>query len=387
MNASTASGRAPAAVRRVGVVEPMNVGDLLCSVPLYRSLRHAFPAAEIVLVGDSYVRPLARHLPYVDRFVEVDVDPLWGPEEDMRRFVDCLRQLDCDLLLKLYGWLGIRPETSFFDEHLAGGGTAIAADRRVSAEAYWRAHVRSLEVACAVGAPWTAGLAETGAQAPCAFAGVPYRRDAHVVTTMHDLADALGLEWRGDDLEIRLDDDDEREAERLLREAGADGRGPLVGVHPGASVRFRRWPPERFAEVADLLVARHGATILVTGVADEAGLAAEVIACMAHADRAVNLAGRTSLGGFAALVRRMTLIVTNDTGSVHLAVATRTPSVVVFGLASEATQWSVPDPALQRAILAPDGGQGPSHGDAVRTVAVEDVARAATQFLVRQEVP
>lgn len=376
MMAAAAAG-IPEAVRRIGILEPMNVGDLLCTVPLYRSLRRAWPSAEIVLVGDSYVAPLVRHLPYVDRFVQLDVDLLWGPDDEVRRFVDRVRELDCDLLLKLFGWLGIRPETSYWDEHLAG----VDAAQRVSAGAYWRAHVRSLEIACAVGAPCTAGLAEEGASAPCRFIGVPYLRDAHVVTTMRGLAGALGLGWQGDDLELAVHPEDEREADALLEEAGILGHGPLVGIHPGASVRFRRWPAERFAAVADLLVGRHGATVLVTGIAGEAELAEEVLAGMEHAACAVDLAGRTTVGGFAALVRRMALMVTNDTGSVHVAVAAGTPSAVVFGLETEAAQWSVRDPALQRAVLAPGGGRGMSHGEAVRRVAVEDVAAAAEQLL------
>jgi ADP-heptose:LPS heptosyltransferase len=101
-----------------------------------------------------------------------------------------------------------------------------------------------------------------------------------------------------------------------------------VVIHPGAAFPARRWPAERYAEVA-AWAAGQGFPIAVTGSAAESELAHSVAAAAGSA--ATVLAGKTSLLELAALVSRARLVVSGDTGVAHLATAYRTPSVVLFG--------------------------------------------------------
>jgi ADP-heptose:LPS heptosyltransferase len=104
-----------------------------------------------------------------------------------------------------------------------------------------------------------------------------------------------------------------------LRLGDTDHSGPVV-VHPGASHGSRRWPPERYAEVARTL----GPDVVVTGSAAEEDLVREV----AHG-RPARIGG--SLGGLLDLVANARLVVCGDTGVAHVATAYGTPSVVLFG--------------------------------------------------------
>jgi ADP-heptose:LPS heptosyltransferase len=128
---------------------------------------------------------------------------------------------------------------------------------------------------------------------------------------------------------------DEEEHRRLINHHGIVPGGYAV-IHPGATSPSRRWPAERFAEVGDAL-AGQGLTIVTTGTAAEAALTAQVVDSMAR--HAVDLTGRTTLGGFAALLRDSAVVVGNDTGTAHLAAAVGARTVTVF-LSGDAVRWS-----------------------------------------------
>ena len=111
----------------------------------------------------------------------------------------------------------------------------------------------------------------------------------------------------------------------------------MVALHPGAKDPSRRWPPDHFAALGDALALRYGARLLLTGTAGERSLTAAIGATLQAP--ALDLAGVTDLGTFAALIARCDLLVTNDTGASHLAAAARTPSVVLFG-PSRPSRWA-----------------------------------------------
>ncbi|MEV7964589.1 glycosyltransferase family 9 protein [Sphaerisporangium sp. NPDC088356] len=143
-----------------------------------------------------------------------------------------------------------------------------------------------------------------------------------------------------------------------------------VVIHPGARETARRWPPERFAEVARAMVAE-GLRVVVTGSRRERPLALLVAAQAKLAPTSV-LAGRTSLKELAALVAGAGLVVSADTGVAHLATAYGTPSVVVFGPGSPA-RWGPPaDRPWHRAL---------ARGADPRAVTVEEVVAAGREVL------
>ncbi len=119
-------------------------------------------------------------------------------------------------------------------------------------------------------------------------------------------------------------------ADRLL--APARGRGPLVGLNPGSAAPARRWPAERYAALGCRLRHRLDARVAVVGERDEAALAGGVARKIPGA---VSLAGRTDLATLMGVLGRLALLVTNDTGPMHVAAALGTPLVELCGAGDE----------------------------------------------------
>ncbi len=120
-------------------------------------------------------------------------------------------------------------------------------------------------------------------------------------------------------------------ADAILRAAGIVSGVRVLALHPGSGAYSvaRRWYPDRFAAVADILAQRHGLQVVVLGGADERALTEEVIASMRTP--AVSIAGRTNLAELGGVLRRCALLIGNDAGVAHLATAVDTPVVAVFG--------------------------------------------------------
>ncbi|QJD98611.1 glycosyltransferase family 9 protein [Massilia forsythiae] len=205
--------------------------------------------------------------------------------------------------------------------------------------------------------------------------------------------------------ELALTPADRIEAARAV----APGAGErLVLLQPGASDPRRRWPARCFAQLGDML-ARDGARIVVNGSAQEAGLVAEVAGHMHHP--ATTLAGPLApapvpapapapgldgtasalgLGGLCGLLARAALVVSNDTGPLHLALALGVPCVGIFWLTNLVEGMPLRPSGLHAALatrtrcpvcgqdnLARRCAHDASFVDEVRVAEVAGLARAA----------
>ncbi len=156
-------------------------------------------------------------------------------------------------------------------------------------------------------------------------------------------------------------------------------------LHPGAASGSRRWPPERWAEVAHL-VAELGRPVVLTGSAAERGLCEQVRALSGSA-ALQDTAGRLSLPALSELVGGAALLFSGDTGVAHLATALAVPSVLLFGPVSPDAWGPAIDPDLHRVIWHGDG-RGDPHGSTpdphLLMVQVPEVVDAAAGLLSRR---
>jgi ADP-heptose:LPS heptosyltransferase len=203
---------------------------------------------------------------------------------------------------------------------------------------------------------------------PESIADLLAQRPAELLTHRHPAyPDVPGLGWRTDLHEIdrwcRLIEYGRFPADRAdLTLPAPTVPSPAPGavvVHPGAAHAARRWPPERYAKVANTLSAT-GNRVVVTGNANERGLAAAVAAMAGLPDSAI-LAGHTGLAELAALVAEASLIICGDTGIGHLATAFHTPSVLLFG-PTPPKLWG-PPPNDPRHVTLWAGDVGDPHAD------------------------
>src|SRR5690606_23171405 len=113
--------------------------------------------------------------------------------------------------------------------------------------------------------------------------------------------------------------------------AGLPGDGPVVALHPGADhFPAKRWPVDRFALLADRLAERYGARVVLVGGPGDVPLAAAIRERVQRAPL-LDLTGRLALLETAAVLERVDLMVGNDSGPLHMAVAVGTPVVALFG--------------------------------------------------------
>ncbi|HYN93606.1 MAG TPA: glycosyltransferase family 9 protein [Pilimelia sp.] len=263
----------------------LGVGDLATAVPALRGLRAAFPAEPLALAAPRWLAPLVDLIGGVDRLLPTDgLGPRAWPGRPPR------------LAVNLHGR---GPQSHRL---LAGAG----ADRM-------------LAFACP-----RAGYPD----------GPVWRSDEHEVARWCRMLAWYGVPCDPADLALR-------------RPPGHHSAG-LTIIHPGAKAPQRRWPPERFAEVARELGAA-GHRVVVTGSAGERGLAADVAGLAGLPERAV-LAGRTDMGELAGVVAGARLLISGDTGIGHLATAYGTPSVLLFGPVSPAL-WGPPPDRPQHVAL------------------------------------
>ena len=284
-------------VRTIAVLRPNAVGDFMFALPALHALRGSYPDAHIIVLGKQWHADFLRGRPGpFDEVVALPPYPGVGGEPDAGiapasglRIMHGLRERGIDLALQMYG--GGRYSNPFLKE---------------------------------LGAPLTAGTATPDAE--------PLDRilayGAHVNRRLEllQVAALVGAQPRLMPRELQVTPEDRVMAEQAMPPAPGER---IVILHPGASDPRRRWPPERFAQVADAL-ARHGATMVISATAEERDIANEIESSMAH--RPVNLAGRLSLRALCGLLERSTMMLSNDTGPLHMALSLGKPGVGIFWL-------------------------------------------------------
>lgn len=289
------------APRRVLVLKPCCLGDVLMTTPLVAALRHAFPGTHLTYAVGSHAHPAIYGQPGVDGTLDcglVGVRGRYGPR-DALRLAACLRRQNFDLAvvpdrspaLGLVCWLARIPERAGLDS--AGRGFAFT--RR----------------------------------APCGPAP-RYELERYL-----DVARALGLaipDWR---MRFVPSAEDRRRAAALLAELGLAGRRPAVlapggGQNPGVSLPVeKRWPAAAYGALARRLARGARLPVLLVGAAGDAAACATAAAA-ADEPQVIDLAGRTSFGTLGALLEGAALFVGNDSAALHLAAAVGAPSVGIF---------------------------------------------------------
>jgi ADP-heptose:LPS heptosyltransferase len=290
------------------------LGDLLCTVPALRALRRRLPRAHVALVTFAEMAPVVERMrAWVDELMPFPGHP-GIPEREPRRgqiapFFDAARKRRFDLALQMYG-----------------------------------ASAAAVEVTLGLGARRTGGFVSSRCAGVDGKTWIAYPGREHEIRRHLRLMRHLGAEPDGDALEFPVWAADR---DSLARLAGASLEAPYALVHPGATSPSRRWPPERFAAVADALAER-ALTVVLIGAREERPLAARVRSAMRAPS--VDVCGRTRLGELAALVEGAALVVGNDSGPTHLAAALGTPSVTIF-LSGDPRRWAH-DPARHRVARA-----------------------------------
>lgn len=301
---------------RVLCVRLDTLGDVLMTTPAIRAVKSSRPGRHVTLLTAGRGTAVARLVPEIDEVITYDAPWMKAtpPRPDSRleyEMAGRLRQggFDAAIIFTVYSQ---NPLPSAFLCYLAGIPLRLA-------------HCRENPYQLL-----TTWVPETE----------PENGTRHEVRRQLDLVAAAGYETRDEGLSVAVPPGARERACQILAEAGVDPARPWVVIHPGASAPSRRYPPESFARAARALVLDHGFQVVWTGKGE--GDLVGGIQAAAGAPTA-SLVDRLNLGELAALLSLAPLLISNNSGPVHLAAAVGTPVVDLYALTNpQHTPWAVP---------------------------------------------
>lgn len=284
-------GRMTEPVRRILLIKPSSLGDIVHAMPTLAALRERFPQAEVTWLVKRQWAPLVEVIDGVDQICAVEQG--------------------------LMGWLGRVPDLR-----------AAGFDLVVDLQGLFRSGVMAWLTGCGR----RVGFANGREGSPWFYT----QRVAVPVAPMHAVdryllvAEALGAARpkvpRFDFLDRP---EDGQAAEAILSAAGLARSSPWIAMNVSARWETKRWPPQQFAEAADRLADAPGIPIVFMGGPGERPETHAVMARMRT--KAIDLTGQTPVGLLPGLLRRAALLLTNDSGPMHIAAAVGTPVVALFG--------------------------------------------------------
>lgn len=351
-------------VRKIAVLRTnQGVGDLLVCLPAIRSLKAAYPHAEIVWLGLSWhERFLCDRPTGIDRLIEVP------PSLQLRNLN---QKMD-------------RDETAFFED-LRREAFDIAINFQAEEDLSYYI-LQQLNARCIIG--------QSMSLRQLYDRSIPYTYYQHEIIRHIHLVRLLGANDVTLSPTIELHNWEKEEAERLILELAMEK--PFVLLHPGATDMRRRWPTSKFATVADELIEK-GFDILLAGDERDAPIIQDVIQQMNG--KAYVLYDGIALGVLAALQTLSQLVISNDTGPLHLARSVSCPTIGLYWAPNvinwgplnqdrhiQLISWDLPCPSCgiipnRPYPFEPKSAQCQHLHSFIRTIAVADVLDAAHRLL------
>lgn len=284
-------------VRRILVIKFFGLGSILLSTPALALMRSAFPGASITFLSFDRNRDLLRRIPSVDSVLTVRRSSLAGFLSDALRLVKHLMTVHYEVVFDFEFF-------SKFSTFLAGFSSA-SVRAAFSLPTYWRSSLVTHSV--------------------------PLARDRHVTQSFCSLVFAVTGQQTSVP-PVQPPAIYEADSQSLLKKLPLED-APIIGINVNAGDTFleRRWSPERFAALVAGLSREPGALFVFTGIAEERSYVQSVIDRAGCSERCVNASGDLSVPELGALLKRCSLLVSNDSGTLHLAAALGTPTIGLYG--------------------------------------------------------
>jgi lipopolysaccharide heptosyltransferase II len=339
-----------------------NLGDVLMTTPAIRALRSASPGRRVTLLASRSGAAAARHVPEIDSVIGYEAP--WvkrsadgGTPADLA-LIDTLvaGQFDAAIIFTVYSQ---SPLPAALMCRLAGIPLRLAHCRENPYDLL------------------TDWIPESE----------PAKRVRHEVRRQLDLVATVGAKAADERLSFVVTDSDRAALDGTLRRLHIERGAAVVALHPGASAPSRRYPAELYSQAVRELLRAHDVHVVVTGGDHEREIAGRVCAPHVATGRVHDLAGALDLGALAALLERADVLVSNNTGPVHLAAALGTAVVDLYALTNpQHAPWRVPHRLLFRDVpcrycyksACPEG-----HHRCLRGVAPAEIVSAVGALLLR----
>ena len=273
-------------IKSLLLVNTTGIGDTILSTPAWRALRNRFPKAYLTLLVHKRRREVVANNPLVDNIIS------YRKFVDFWRIVRELRPLHLDAAIIFHG-----NDPDILPIVFLGGAREIIGYRHRTRLPYFLTHP---------------------------LAKLP----GHFIKAQLGLAGTLG--GKDDNLKpvFFLSERERKKASQFLEEKALSGKF-TVGLLPGAGKPYKRWPAERFGAVANHFLKRPEVRVIVFGSREEEPLARKIGSLCQ--DKVILTAGSLNLREASALMERLDLFITNDSGPLHIAQSLRVPTVAIFG--------------------------------------------------------
>ncbi len=298
---SAKSNLADRRFERILVIKPSSVGDIVHALPVLHGLRVRWPSARIGWLVASHFAELLEGHPELDEVIPFDrrrfgrLGRSIPVSVEFAEFVQSLRARSFDLVIDLQGLF-----RSGFLAMATGAGVRIGFPE--AREFGWLFYTHRVEVPTS---------------------------DMHAADRNYQVGGMLGFGHVPMEFRLRIGEAPRGEAAQFLAEAGLPPGQPYAALIPAARWETKLWAPDRFAAVADALQKDWALrVVLVTSAAHKP--IAEAIADLT-ATATINLAGATTLKQMLALLEAASIVVTNDSGPMHMAAALGRPLVAIYG--------------------------------------------------------
>lgn len=270
---------------KIGIIRLSSLGDVVLATAVLKPLRAAYPGAEIVFVVRSNYVDVLKNNSYLNRVIA------WEKDRPFKGFLSSVREEHFDLLLDLHSTARSHSIAAF-----SGAGRVIR---------YAKSHVARR-------------ISLVTKKRP---------RTRHVVERYMDAVRMLGIEASDSLPGMYPGKEDLDWVEAYIGEHGYAG-GPLVCIAPGARRPTKRWSAQRFGRLSSELMSNWNVGVVMVGDHGDIEVSRPVLA---ENPGVIDAVGQTDIGKLGALLSRSSLVISNDSAPVHIAVATGTPVVAIFG--------------------------------------------------------
>ncbi|KPK39194.1 MAG: hypothetical protein AMJ78_08875 [Omnitrophica WOR_2 bacterium SM23_29] len=280
--------------KNILLIRTDRIGELLLTTPAMRAMRGAFPKAKIAVIVNPFSADVVEGSPYVGSIIKFDVEGI--KRNFIKRFIffKAIKQSGFDLVV-------IFNPNKFFNilTFLAGIPVRVGYDRK-----------------------WGFLLSHK-------MKDRKYLCEKHEVEYDLDLVGLIGVDTDNKLPYFPLSDKAEEVTKGIFEDNSLAADDLLVAVHPAASNPDKMWPLDRFAQVSDKLIDEFGAKIIFIGGREEANITEAVKSKMKN--NVLDLTGALSIKELGSILKRCKLLISNDSGPVHIAAAVGTPTIVLFG--------------------------------------------------------
>lgn len=295
-------------MKRILIINPFGIGDVLFTTPLVKSLKRSMPDCFIAYWCNERVEAVLKSNPYINKIIALS-------RGDLKKIAKKSKLKGLSRFFCLLGTLKKQNFDTCFD---------LSLDHRYSLI------VKLLGVKKRVGLNY-----KNRGRLLTDKINVSGYDTKHVIEYYLDLLRMVNIEPYDNNMDLLISINDKKRALERLTNLGIKKEDILIGISCaggeswGENAEYKHWPAVRFAELADKIIDIFKAKIIILGDSQEQNIARQLIDAMRN--KPIDLSGKTDINELCAIIENLNLLITNDGGPLHIAVALKRKTVSFFG--------------------------------------------------------